>query len=109
MHEYAEFGLAAHWIYKENNVKNTCTAYDAKISLSSSQPNGLESEGYFQDDVHQKYSSITVGHPVLRVEGSQLLPAVIVRFGRPLCYCSYAFEVFVKYLSHLLEFLVQGR
>jgi len=80
MHEYAEFGLAAHWLYEESKVENTNSVYDAKISAPSYQSNNLEHEGYFQEDVYQKYSSIKVGHPVLRVEGSQLLAAVIVRF-----------------------------
>lgn len=82
MHKHAEFGLAAHWLYKENKVETPSSMYDSKIRSSSFQTNSVEHEGYFQDDAHQKYSSMKVGHPVLRVEGSQLLEAVIVRVDK---------------------------
>ncbi|XP_020260560.1 uncharacterized protein LOC109836927 [Asparagus officinalis] len=82
MHANAEFGLAAHWLYKENKGETTSSTYDDKISASSFQTNSLEHEGYLQHDIYQKYGSIKPGHPVLRVEGSHLLAAVIVRVDK---------------------------
>lgn len=73
MHDYAEHGLGAHWLYKET------------LNLSPSQSPERASSEKFDDSLaarnslFQKYASLKVGHPVLRVEGSQLLAAVIVR------------------------------
>ncbi|XP_008798007.2 uncharacterized protein LOC103713029 isoform X2 [Phoenix dactylifera] len=81
MHEHAEFGLAAHWLYKENKFEQTSTI-DSKIGASSYQSKSLEDGEYIQDEDPWKYNSIKVGHPVLRIEGSQLLAAVIVRVDK---------------------------
>ncbi|XP_068650104.1 uncharacterized protein [Aristolochia californica] len=74
MHEHAEFGLAAHWLYKETENK---VQYP---SISDSKE--FENETPVEDDELQKHSSLKVGHPVLRVDGSHLLAAVIVRVDK---------------------------
>ncbi|XP_072964039.1 uncharacterized protein [Typha angustifolia] len=76
MHEHAEFGHAAHWLYKENKVE-VANSGDSKI-CTSCESKSLEDASCIQDDIPWKYSCMKVGHPVLRVEGSHLLAAVIV-------------------------------
>lgn len=78
MHECAEFGLAAHWLYKEtdNMMRYQSDVNDSKIDASPYKSKGLEDEAAVQN----KYTLLKEGHPVLRVEGSQLLEAVIVRY-----------------------------
>lgn len=98
MHEYAEYGHAAHWLYKEGD--SAVKAMEVFTESLLSPPAESENRDVVDDDDEIDEGEIRgygrefkpsrtaervppraaqIGHPALRIEDGRLLAAVIVR------------------------------
>ncbi|KAH7299307.1 hypothetical protein KP509_24G004600 [Ceratopteris richardii] len=95
MHEHAEYGHAAHWLYKEaDNGSKTFSTETVSSLVGQDIRDGVNDLEYQKVGVSQSISpviesfqstctrSIQLGDPVLRIEGGRLLAGVILRVDR---------------------------
>lgn len=98
MHEHAEFGHAAHWMYKDGDTIVKPTPMDSTNLPMPTTTAGDESDDEGDPDSvehhHSQYARplrelfiksspirpVHLGHPALRVEDGRLLAAVIVGY-----------------------------
>lgn len=102
MHEHAEFGHAAHWMYKDGDtiVKATPMNSPTNMPMPSSSTDSIDSDDEGSNHAepesgehhHSQFTRplqeffikpsprtpVQLGHPALRVEDGRLLAAVIV-------------------------------
>ncbi|KAL2620694.1 hypothetical protein R1flu_000899 [Riccia fluitans] len=95
MHEYAEYGHAAHWLYKEgDSAMKSMEIFAASLpspgagdvsSMGDEEDSLVELNGYGKEFKPSRTSgkplprNVQIGHPCLRIENGRLLAAVIVR------------------------------
>ncbi|GJW23692.1 beta-grasp domain-containing protein [Tanacetum coccineum] len=74
-------GVVAHLLYKEfdNKTLTKSSVIGSEIPSSIYLSNDIEDKSPTEDHVFKKYSSLKARHPVLRVEGNNLLAIVIAR------------------------------
>lgn len=98
MHEHAEYGHAAHWLYKESesvvdktlsttNIVPSLLGLEDRDPLNKSENHAPEVSIGNDESISGKLQSqpmrsIQLGHPALRVEDGRLLAGVILRVDR---------------------------
>ena len=97
MHEHAEFGHAAHWMYKDGDtfVKSTPTMNSPpSLPMPTSDDVSDDENEPDLEEHHTQYARplqellikpslrrpVYIGHPALRIEDGRLLAAVIVGY-----------------------------
>jgi hypothetical protein len=80
MHEHAEYGHAAHWLYKESESSPKISSNMSEMSELKAQDISIGSSNTANSKSRNgQRGSLKLGHPVLRVENGRLLAGVILR------------------------------